>query len=71
MYWDAKYPRLITDGQMREMQEEGRSRLIGVCDITCDLEGSIQFLKKFTDCDSPFYTYFPQTDAIVDGCNGQ
>ena len=29
---------------MKELVIDNRSRLLGVCDITCDLEGSIEFL---------------------------
>lgn len=27
-------------------------------------------MKKFTDCDSPYYTYEPLNGKITDGCNG-
>lgn len=41
MYWENKYHRLLTNQQMKEMVEAGKSRLIGVCDISCDFKGSI------------------------------
>lgn len=71
MYWDYKYQRLITDEQMKNMVLSKESRLIGVCDITCDYLGSIEFLKKFTDSESPFYTYEPISQKITDGSHGQ
>jgi len=32
---------------MKDLCLKNKSRLLGVCDISCDLEGSIGFLKKF------------------------
>ena len=66
LYWDQRYPRLIEDEQMKTLCLEGKSRLLGVCDIACDLEGSIEFLKKYTDEDNHFYTYDPVKSKIVD-----
>lgn len=39
---------------------------IGVCDISCDLEGSIEFLKKYTNEDNHFYTYDALNKKIID-----
>lgn len=64
LYWDQRFPRLIEDEQMKTLCLEGRSRLLGVCDIACDMEGSIEFLKKYTDEDNHFYTY----DAVKGEC---
>lgn len=35
-------------------------------DITCDLEGSIECLKKYTTPDAPFYVYDPIESKIYD-----
>jgi alpha-aminoadipic semialdehyde synthase len=61
---------MITCAQMRDLVKAKESRLLGICDITCDYEGSIEFLRKFTDSEQPFYTYEPISEAITDGCNG-
>ncbi|CAD8125386.1 unnamed protein product [Paramecium sonneborni] len=66
IYWEYKFPRYITDTQIQELVESGNSRLQAVCDVTCDLEGSIQFLKKFTNPDHPVYYYNPITQSIHD-----
>jgi hypothetical protein len=34
MYWDGKYPRLITKEQMKQHMDAGPSKFIGVADIT-------------------------------------
>jgi len=66
MYWDEKYQRMITNEQMKRLAVEGRSRLLGICDVTCDLEGSIEFLKKYTSIDHPFFLYNPITEERND-----
>lgn len=70
MFWDYKYQKMITCSQMRDLTERKESRLIGICDITCDYEGSIEFLRKFTDSEEPFFTYNPVDEKMVDGCEG-
>lgn len=62
IYWEKKYPRLITKEQMKELQLNNQSMLISIADITCDLEGSIEFMKKASTVDDPFYYY----DAVDD-----
>jgi alpha-aminoadipic semialdehyde synthase len=46
MYWDHRYPRLLTKSQMRDLAIMGRSRLLAVSDISCDVEGSLEFLSQ-------------------------
>jgi alpha-aminoadipic semialdehyde synthase len=67
MYWDSKYPKLITDSQIANLVKRGENKLIGVCDITCDLEGSIEFCKQFTNVEHPYYTYNPLTKECTQG----
>jgi len=67
MYWNESYPRMVTDQQMKFAVEAGESRLFAVTDITCDFEGSIQFLKKFTSIQEPFYVYDPANGNVIDG----
>lgn len=43
------------------MQKKKNLRLFGICDITCDLDGSIQFLTEYTSIDRPFFVYDPIT----------
>jgi len=61
MYWNQRFPKLITSAQIRELALAKALRLIGICDITCDLEGSIDFLKFFTSIDEPFFLFNPNT----------
>ncbi len=53
---------------MKELTVQENHRLIGVADVTCDLEGSIQFLKMFTTPDHPFFLYNPismETSEVI------
>ncbi|EFA79152.1 aminoadipic semialdehyde synthase [Heterostelium album PN500] len=71
MYWDAKFPRLITIRQMEELVETGNSRLVGVADISADINGSLEFLMKTTSIDSPLFVYDPKTQEIHDPTTDQ
>jgi alpha-aminoadipic semialdehyde synthase len=63
MYWDNNYPRLITKQQMKQHMDTGLSKFIGVADITCDLQGSVEFLDYISSIQNPFYIYDPDTDS--------
>jgi alpha-aminoadipic semialdehyde synthase len=70
IYWDARYPRLLTLDFLR--REWGRSlknlRVIG--DITCDIGGAVECTVKATDPGAPVYVYEPGTGAVRDGFEG-
>ena len=69
--------RLLTSDQMRALMESKAAgarpgcRLVGLCDISCDREGSVEFLTEFTSIESPFYVYDCETgkhDKSLDAC---
>lgn len=62
IFWDAKSPRYIKNKHLRKLAEANQLRLYGICDVTCDAEGSIECLKKFTTPDRPFFFYDPVTE---------
>ena len=64
-YWEPRFPRLLTAAQARELARCGRLRLIGVCDISCDFEGAIEFLRTFTSIEDPFFVYDPENGSIT------
>jgi saccharopine dehydrogenase (NAD+, L-lysine-forming) len=71
IYWEPRYPRLVTRVQVRELYgspQQPRLRVIG--DISCDIEGSIECTLKATDPGDPVYVYNPQTDEIHMGVGG-
>ncbi|KAL6010490.1 hypothetical protein ACLOJK_000923 [Asimina triloba] len=62
MYWEKRFPRLLSTEQLRELKRKG-SQLIGICDITCDIGGSIEFINQATSLEKPFFRYNPSTDS--------
>jgi alpha-aminoadipic semialdehyde synthase len=66
MYWDGRFPRLITSQQMKEIHEAGNHKLLGVSDISADLQGSIEFLMKTTSIDHPLFIYNPRNHEIYE-----
>ncbi len=59
IYWEAKYPKLITKEGLKKAVEDGTSKFMGVTDISADYEGSIEFTTRFTSIDEPFLLYNP------------
>lgn len=71
IYWDARYPRLITKEHLqREITGPVRPRLRVVGDVSCDIEGSIEFTVSATTPDEPIYVYDPIHRATVPGVAG-
>ncbi|MDG6220944.1 MAG: hypothetical protein QCI38_05800, partial [Candidatus Thermoplasmatota archaeon] len=63
IYWDERYPRLVTKAKVREIYgqtEHPTFRVVG--DISCDYEGSIEATIHATDPDHPTFVYAPSTD---------
>jgi alpha-aminoadipic semialdehyde synthase len=68
IYWSPKNPMLLTKAHAKELWGPGKTpRLRVIGDISCDIEGGIEFTMKATKPDNPVFTYYPQTDTIVDG----
>jgi alpha-aminoadipic semialdehyde synthase len=61
MYWDSRYPRLLTNRQIAHLRGEGNRNLRFLADITCDVRGSVEFLSHSTEIERPFYGYNPET----------
>ncbi|CAH0477243.1 unnamed protein product [Peronospora belbahrii] len=69
MYWDERFPRLITREQIRELRDSGNQKLLGIADITCDIGGSVEFLERNTEIERPFALYDVAKDKMRDGGN--
>jgi alpha-aminoadipic semialdehyde synthase len=68
MYWDEKFPKLITRNYLQEHMKEGRlSKLHVIGDITCDPEGSIEATLKGSSIENPLYVYNPDNHSIKNG----
>jgi alpha-aminoadipic semialdehyde synthase len=71
IYWDSPYPRLVTKGAVRRLFDGGTPLLRVIADVSCDIEGSIEFTLKETSIDAPVYVYDPRRDSIADGVAGE
>jgi alpha-aminoadipic semialdehyde synthase len=59
MYWDDRYPRLITRDFIEEVYKHGEMKLKVIGDVTCDPDGSIEFTHKGTEIEDPVFVYDP------------
>ena len=59
MYWDRRFPRLLSNEQLHALPP----RLLGVADITCDVDGAVEALVRSSTVDEPFY--------LVDSATGR
>ncbi len=71
IFWSPKGPRLITIEEAQELWGQGRqAKLQVIGDISCDIDGGIQFTLKETQPDNPVYVYDPDRHAITFGVEG-
>jgi len=71
VYWDSRYPRLVTREWARGNYLPGcapRLKVIG--DISCDIEGSVELTVRVTEPDHPCYVYLPEQDSVRNGVEG-
>jgi alpha-aminoadipic semialdehyde synthase len=69
IYWDSRYPRLITKEYIKNNWRNIRLHVIG--DISIDINGSIEITEKATTSAMPSYVYNPKTNSIKDGVDGE
>lgn len=69
VYWEAKYPRVLCAKELKHYHELGKSRLMGVCDISADYDGSIDFTRRFTSIEEPFICFDIMKDDFVEKIN--
>lgn len=71
IYWDARYPRLVTRAWLADAYANGhqpRLRVIG--DISCDIRGSLESTVRATTPANPLYLYDPVLDDTRDTLSG-
>ena len=71
IYWEPKYPKLITRADLQTLYAEGRPTLRVIGDITCDVDGAIESTIKATESNDPIYVYDPVTHRAVSGTEGR
>jgi alpha-aminoadipic semialdehyde synthase len=71
IYWEPKYPRMVTRDQLRDLfGGRGKPRLRVIGDITCDVDGSLECTVRATEPDNPVYVYEPASGQARDGVAG-
>lgn len=70
IYWEPKYPRLVTRQDVRESFEVGKPRLRVIGDISCDVKGAIEVTVRATEPDDPIYVYDPSRGTTASGVAG-
>jgi len=71
MYWDERYPRIITKDFLEKIYKEGNPKLTVIGDITCDPDGSIECTHKGTEIEDPVFVYNPFTGKPNMGHEGE
>lgn len=71
MYWDARYPRVITKDFLEKFYKESNPKMIVIGDISCDVDGGVESTVKATLIEDPIYVYNPFTHQITMGHEGE
>ena len=66
VYWETKYPRIISINDLREAVIANKSKFLGVCDISADYMGSVEFTSRFTSIENPFLLYDPVSEEFFE-----
>lgn len=59
VYWEGKFPRVLTKEQVKKAIQADKCKMLGVCDISADYEGALEFTSRFTSIEEPFLLYDP------------
>lgn len=64
IYWDEKYPRIITKKYLKQSAGDNALKLKVIGDISCDINGGVECTEKATKPDEPAFIYNPLKDEI-------
>lgn len=71
VYWDARYPKMVTRDYLEKHFGEGTPKLKVIGDISCDVNGSVECTVKATEIEDPIYVYHPKTRSHTMGYKGE
>ncbi|MBE0639508.1 MAG: hypothetical protein IH598_13405 [Bacteroidales bacterium] len=71
MYWDTRYPRIVTKEAIEKLFHQGELKLKVIGDVTCDPDGSIEFTHKGTEIEDPVFVYNPVKQKSTMGFEGE
>jgi saccharopine dehydrogenase (NAD+, L-lysine forming) len=71
MYWDERYPRIVTKDYLEKLFRGGQPKMTVIGDVTCDPDGSIECTHKGTEIEDPVFVYNPFTRKPTMGFTGE
>jgi alpha-aminoadipic semialdehyde synthase len=71
IYWDARYPRLVTKDYLQKLFASETPKLKVIGDISCDVHGSVECTEKGTEIEDPIFVYHPATRDYTMGHKGE
>jgi saccharopine dehydrogenase (NAD+, L-lysine-forming) len=71
IYWSDKYPRLVSRDFVKAHWKDKQRKLRVIGDISCDIEGAIEFTLEATTPAQPAFTYLVKTGRIIPGVSGE
>jgi alanine dehydrogenase len=71
IYWEERYPRFITKSDAKSLFSQRQlPRLRVISDISCDIEGAIEFTHSVTSPEHPVFLYDPLKNSTTSGFQG-
>jgi len=71
MYWDERYPRIVTKDYLEKLFKNGQPKLTVIGDVTCDPDGSIECTHTGTAIEDPVFVYNPVNRKPAMGFHGK
>lgn len=68
IYWEPRFPRLITKNLLQELHAAHKLRMVGIGDISCDIDGSIEITTQATSQKEPLLVYDFKTGQVTESC---
>jgi len=70
IYWEERYPRLVTRTWADKQLSAGQTRLQVIGDISCDIRGGVEITLVATQPDAPCFLYQANADKPYPGTKG-
>jgi len=70
IYWESRYPRLVTRASLKQLFAQGAPYLRVIGDLSCDIEGAVECTDHCVTPDQPVYVYHPRTGLTTPGVAG-
>ncbi len=71
IFWNTRYPRLVTKEYLKKLFADGTPKLKVIGDISCDVNGSIECTEKGTEIEDPVFVYHPASQTYTMGHKGE